>query len=150
MSVRRRGFALMDAILGGLLLAIALTAVLSLATRSMQMLREGEEEVVASALLDELLSMVLVEGPVDFPKLHDTSGRFDGPQSDWSFELLIEPQGLGDPWRVVATVRSPRGESYRCGTLIAPRPEDAPVVNRRPPQRIEREDRYEEQRQSIR
>lgn len=148
--MKRRGFALMDAILGGLLLAIALTGVLSLATRSMQMLREGEEEVIASVLLDELLSMVLVEGPADFPKLHDTAGRFDGPHSDWSFELLIESQGLGDPWRVVATVRSPRGESYRCGTLVAPRPENAPIVNRRPPQRIEREDRYEAQRQATR
>ncbi|MBX3354727.1 MAG: hypothetical protein KF724_03400 [Phycisphaeraceae bacterium] len=145
-----RGYALIDALLGGLLLAIALVAVLSLSARSLQMERAGEEEVVAASLLDEVLSLVLAEGPVDFPKVHDTAGRFDPPFGDWEFEVLIEAQGLGDPWRVLAIVRSPSGATYRCGTLLAPRPEDAPIIMRRPPQRLEREDRYEAARQSVR
>jgi len=149
-GLRRGGYALLDAMLGGLLLAVALTAVLSLAARSMQMERMGEEEVVAAALLDELLSMILVEGPVDYPKLHDTAGRFDAPFDQWEYEVLIEAQGLGDPWRVVASIRAPSGSHYTCGTLMAPRPEDTTPVVRRPPQRIEREDRYEAQRQIAR
>lgn len=146
----RRGFALLDALLGGLLLAIALAAVLSLAARSLQMERAGEEEVVAAALLDEALALVLVEGPVDYPKLHDTAGRFDPPFSDWEFEIVIEAQGLGDPWRVLAQVRSPSGNTYDCGTLMAPRPDEAPIVMRRPAQRLEREERYEAQQQIAR
>lgn len=146
----RRGFALIDAILGGLLLAISLTAVLSLAARSLQMERRGEHEVVAAALLDELLSMVLVEGPAEYQKLHDTNGRFDSPFEDWEFDIVIEAQGLGDPWRVTATVRDPQGGTHRCGTLIAPRLEHAPEPERRPVKRLEREERYEQQRQTTR
>lgn len=147
--VRRspRGYALLDAMLGGLLLAVALAAVLSLASRSMQMERAGEEEVAAAALLDEVLSMVLVEGPAEYPKRQDTAGRFDPPFSDWEYEVLIEPQGLGDPWRVLAQVRSPTGSTYKCGTLLAPTIEDVPVIIRKPPLPIEREDRYEAERQ---
>jgi len=147
-AVPRRGYALLDALLGGVLLAVALAAVLSLAARSMQMERAGEEEVVAAALLDEVLSMVLVEGPAEYPKRHDTSGRFDHPFSEWEYDIIIEPQGLGDPWRVTAQVRAPTGSTYDCDTLLAPHPDDVPVIIRRPPLRIEREDRYEAKRQS--
>ncbi|MBM4111836.1 MAG: hypothetical protein FJ253_00425 [Phycisphaerae bacterium] len=145
-----RGFALLDVILGGLLLAVALAAVLSLAARSLQMERRGEHEVVAAALLDGLLAMVVVEGPSEFTKLHDTNGRCDPPFDDWEFDIVIEAQGLGDPWRVTASVRDPAGGTHRCGTLVAPRLEQAPEPERQPPQRIEREDRYEQLRQTTR
>lgn len=146
----RRGFALIDAILGGVLLAVALAAILSLAARSLQMERRGESEVTAAALLDELLAMVLVEGPAEFQKVHDTSGRCDPPFDDWEYDIVIEAQGLGDPWRVTATVRDPAGSTHVCGTLIAPRNENAPEAERRPPKRIEREERYEQLRESAR
>lgn len=149
-AISPRGFALLDAILGGLLLAMALAAVLSLAARSLQMERRGENEVVAAALLDELLSMVLVEGPAEYPKRHDLAGRFDPPFDAWEYELQIEAQGLGDPWRVVALVRDPVGSVHRCGTLIAPRLDEVPEPARRPPKRIDREERIEQNRRTLR
>jgi len=112
--------------------------------------RRGEQEIIAAALLDGILSMVVVEGPAEYPKRHDMSGRCDAPFDAWEYEVTIESQGLGDPWRVLALVRDPSGATHRCGTLVAPRLDDVTVPVRRPPQRMEREERYEQIRQAGR
>lgn len=61
--LQRRGFALIDAIIGGALLALALTGVVTLSQRSLVMLQRGEREAIAASMLDELLSEVVTEGP---------------------------------------------------------------------------------------
>ncbi len=142
----RRGFAMLDAILGGVLLAVGLAAVVTLASRSLQMERRGEREVVAAALLDEILSEVLVEGPVDYPKVFDTAGACEAPFEDWEFEVVIEAQGLGDPHRVTAIVRDPAGGEHRCATLMAPRTNDEPRPTRKPTTPLDRDQRNEERR----
>lgn len=91
----RRGFAMLDAILGGVLLAVGLAAVVTLASRSLQMERRGEREVVAAALLDEILTEVLVEGPVDYPKVFDTAGACEARSRIGSSRWSSKPRASG-------------------------------------------------------
>lgn len=123
----RRGFALMDAIMGGVVLGIGLAVVLSLASKSLATQSKGQNQLVASWLVDEMLSMVLVEGPDVYPQLYPTEGRFDPPFDDYTFDLDIEDIGLGRPYLVTATVRWPQGRqdlAAQAQTYIAPRTGD--------------------------
>ena len=56
----------------------------------------GEKQLTASWLADELLSMVLVEGPDNYPKRNDTSGRFTAPFEGFSFETAYGVSEQGD------------------------------------------------------
>jgi len=140
----RRGFALIEVVIAGVILAVGLAGIINVSMRAMDMQRRGESEVIASSLLDGLLSQVLVDGVIEFPKLNATSGRFDAPFEDWEFEVLIDPEGLGDPYTVTAMVRDARGQAYTVETRIAPRRiaprlgED-PNPDRRPPEPFDRQ-----------
>ncbi len=59
----RKGFALVDVIVGGAMLGIGLGAIISVTARSLTQQSDGERRLVASWLADELLNMVLLEGP---------------------------------------------------------------------------------------
>lgn len=140
----RRGIALMEVIIGGIMLSVGLTAVLSLASRSISAQGLGERRVTASWLIDEMLSMVLVEGPVMYPKLHDTSGRFEAPFDAYQFEVDLEDQGIGEPFLVTATVRWSQGGALRqasAQTYISDRDED-PFEERAPLEPIDRIGRW--------
>jgi len=136
---RRRGFALVDAIVAGLLLAVGLAAIISLGSRALSLQQRGEREVVAASLLDEILATILMEGPADYPKLHAMSGVFDEPFGTFEYEVAIEDGAPGVPFRVVATVRHESGDSYRCETLIAPKLGEEPDPPRQPLEPIDRE-----------
>jgi hypothetical protein len=141
----RRGVVLMDAILAGVVLGIGLAVMLSLASRTVAMQGEGQRQIVAAWLVDELLSMVLVEGPVVYPQLYATHGRFDPPFEDYVFEVDIEDIGLREPLRVTATVRWAYGGGPLCQaqTYIAERQDD-PLEVREPLEPIDRLGRYYE------
>ncbi len=140
----RRGFALMEVVVAGMVLAIGLAAVLSLSTRSLAMQQRGERAIAAAALLDELLGMVLTEGPEDFSKLHDLAGRCDAPWADFDYEVRIDAGGLGDPHDVEAVVRDPTGREYRVFTKIAVRSGEEPNPDRAPEEPIDRRARDED------
>ncbi len=140
----RRGVALMDAIIGGVMLGIGLTVILSLASRAIAMQANGARQITAAWLADELLAMVLIEGPVDYPRLYATHGPFDFPFEDYEFDLDIEDIGVRQPLRVTATVRWPHGPNYRdvqVQTYIAQRMGD-PLQTRAPLEPIDRLGRY--------
>lgn len=144
MRRRRRGVALMDAIIGGVMLGVGLAVMLTLGTRSVAMQTDGQKRITASWLLDELLSMVVVEGPVFYPQLYATSGRFDPPFDDYDYDVSIEDIGLRKPFRVTATVRWAHGSSDRqvqAQTFIAQRLGD-PLPPRAPLEPIDRLGRY--------
>lgn len=138
-ALRRRGFALVDAIIAGILLAVGLAAIVSLGSRALSLQQRGEREIVAASLLDELLSTVLMEGPADYVKLHPTSGRFDEPFAAFEFEVLVEDGSAGVPFKVTAIVRHESGDSFLCETLIAPKLGDEPDPPRAPLEPIDRE-----------
>ncbi len=146
-SRSRRGFALMDVIVGGVMLGVGLGVVLTLASRALASQAQGERQLVAAWLLDELLAMVIVEGPVEFPHQHSTHGRFDPPFDGFEFDVNLENLGVGQPFRVTATVRWPRGREERqvqAQTYIAQRfvdPEN-PFEQRAPVEPIDRIGRW--------
>ena len=141
---RRRGFALIDVIVGGVMLGIGIAALISVTARSIAQQTEGEKQLVAAWLADELLNMVLVAGPVQYPKIHDTIGTFEAPFEKFQFEVAIQEQGPRQPLRVIAYVRWEvmRGEhEIAVETLIAARLEEEPTT-RIPLDIIDREGRY--------
>jgi hypothetical protein len=140
----RRGVALLDALLAGVMLAVGLAVILSLASRSIAAQASGQRQLVASWLIDEMLSMVVVEGPDVYPKLYATHGRFDEPFQDYEFDLDIKDIGLRLPYRVTATVRWEQAGHQRqvqTQTYISQRQSDVPEI-RTPPEPIDRLGRW--------
>jgi hypothetical protein len=101
---RRRGLALAEALLGGVLLAAGMTVVMSLSVRAMRAQVSGEKRMVAAWLADDLLNMVVAEGPANYERTFDTRGAFEAPFEDYAFELILEDLGRGVPWRATAVV----------------------------------------------
>jgi hypothetical protein len=147
---QRRGFALMDAVIAGVLLAIGMIAVLSVGGQAMTMQMRGEIDVRASAALDNLLSGVLTEGPEDYEQLYPLSGRFEDGSGfeDFEFVLAIERGGPGVPARVTARVRHEEGREYEIETSIAELRGEEPHPERLPPEPIDREARYAQRQQA--
>jgi len=140
---QRPGFALLDAILGGALLALGLAGVVTLSQRALAMLQRGEREAMAAAMLDDLLGQVVTEGPSDFARNRQVAGRLQPPWPDWEFRVDLEAGGLGDPVDVTATVIDPTGVTYRCATRVAPHDDRLPPEDRRPTEAIDRRLRWE-------
>jgi type II secretory pathway pseudopilin PulG len=143
----RRGWALIDVIVGGVILGIGLAAVISIAERSLAMQERSERELAAAQLLDGLLNEVRSTGVVEWQLGRATDGAFDAPFEEWKWELDIRKQGLGDPYEVTAIARDIRGTEYRVDTLMAPRPENTEEPTRAPTTPIDRQIRYDLQNQ---
>lgn len=138
----RRGFALIEVVIAGIVLAIGLSAVVSVAARSLADQQRGEHAVAAAALLDGILGQVLVDGPIDYPRINGTNGRCPDPWEDFEYEVRIEEANPGDACDVLAIVRDPTGREYRCATRIAPRRGEEPNPDRAPPEPVDREGRW--------
>jgi hypothetical protein len=148
----RRSFALIDVIVGSIMLAVGLAVIITSSSRSLSTQIDGEKQLAASWIADELLSMVVVEGPVNYPKLYDTAGACEAPYEDFDYELVLEDLGPWEPFRVTAYVRWPSGNGHKeiaVQTLIADRggdPEaDPPVEQRLPKEVLDRNARYFEE-----
>ena len=143
-GARRPGFALLDVVIAGVILAIGLATIFSITSKSLALQRDGEVRVMAAGMLDNLLSEVLLEGPADYPNLHSSSGRGEFPYEEFDFQVRISDPGVGEPYRVLATVTHETGRSFVCETLIAGKLGEEPDPIRLPQEPIDREARYEE------
>jgi hypothetical protein len=139
---RRRGIALIDAIVGGVMLGSGLAVLLTIMARSMNGQITGERRVTAAWLADEMLSLVLVEGPVEFPRVRDTEGRFAAPFEEFIYQIELEDAGRGNPHQVTCWVRwtDRPTDVVVVQTLIAPRLGD-PDQPRMPSERLDRDER---------
>ncbi len=142
----RGGWALIDVIVGGVILGIGLAAVISIAERSLAMQQRSEREIIAAQLLDGLLNEVLATGPVEWSMTRANDGRFDAPFETWDWQLDIKKQEVGDPYRVYATVHDDRGLAYEVETLMAPKLTDEEEPSRAPTTPIDRQGRYDKLR----
>lgn len=142
----RRGWALVDVIIGGVILAVGLAAVIGLVERSLAMQQRAEREMIAAHLLDGILNEVLALGPVDWMMNQSNEGDCDAPHDDWQWSITITKQGLGDPYRVLAVVTDRNGQEYTVDTLMAPRLTDAEDPAREPETPIDRQERYDAMR----
>ncbi len=140
----RSGFALLDVVIAGVILAIGLATIFSITSKSLKLQRDGEIRVMAAGMLDNILSEVLLEGPADYPDLHSSAGRGDFPYEEFEFRVRISDPGVGEPYLVLATVTHETGRSFECETLIAGKLGEEPDPIRIPQEPIDREARYEE------
>lgn len=134
---QRPAVVLVDVIVGTIILAIVLGAVLSLASRALAMQGDARRLQVVAMLLDEQLALVLARGPDDYRRSFPTKGSCDAPFQQYAYELEFEGGAAGDPYLVRATIRWLEGSRPRalsCETLIAPRLGDDPDPDRTPPQ----------------
>ena len=150
----RHGVVLLEVIAAAIVLAVGMTVVISLSTQSMGRQIQGERRMTAAWLADELLSMVVVEGPRNFanaepmgwigPDARD--GFFPPPFDDFSYELDLEAVGDYQPYKVTATVKwldGTRQKSLAINTRIAPRHgEEEEEPPREPVEPLDRESRY--------
>lgn len=137
----RRGVALIDAIIGAVVLGVALAAIIGLGGQAVRSQSEGEEMQVAAMLADEQLNLILARGPDDYAKRYPVKGPCDGPFSRYSYELSFAG-GTGGPYQVRATINWINGATERSiniETLIAPRAGDDPDPVRQPDQPVERQ-----------
>ena len=141
-----RGFALMDVIIGAAILGIGLAVVISMSSQSLGRQAEGEKQITASWLADELLTMVLVEGPDIYEKVHPATGRCEPPFDEFTYEIELEDDGELFPVHAIATIswEAVGGKhSSVIETYIARR--FGEPVPRIPAQPVDREARYWEE-----
>ncbi|MEE2719707.1 MAG: hypothetical protein VX727_07970 [Planctomycetota bacterium] len=150
----RHGVVLLEVIVAAIVLALGMTVVISLSTQSMSRQIQGERRMTAAWLADELLSMVVVEGPRNFANAEPMGwigedardGYFPPPFDDYSYELDLEAVGDYQPYMVTATVKwmdGVRQKSLAINTRIAPRQgEEEEELPREPIEPLDRESRY--------
>lgn len=137
----RRGVILIDAIVGSVLLAIALSVVLGLAARALRSQAQGDRLTEVATLLDEQLNLILMRGPDNYRRRFETRGTCDEPFEAYRFELEFSGGTGGDPYEVTATVLwdTPTGErSASIQTSMAPRLGDEPDPIRTPIEPVSR------------
>lgn len=139
---RARGFALLDAVVGGVLLGLGLTAVIGLTASAISSQRQGERLQVAAMLADERLELVLALGPDGYASELPTRGKCEEPFEAYRFEVDIAEQGDPAPYLIRCTITWPAvGEdrSLIIETLMAPRRGDEPDPDRQPDETVGRE-----------
>ncbi|MFG0291685.1 MAG: hypothetical protein ACIAQF_03265 [Phycisphaerales bacterium JB065] len=140
-SRTRGGFILLDAIVGSVLMAVALVVVIGLNSSALKAQRDGEFRQDAAMLADELLEQVVAVGPDQFRRVFGERGNCEPPFENYQYEVQIRSVGAGDPYTVTATVMwndlgQPR--QFVVETLIAPRLGDDPDPIREPESTMER------------
>jgi Tfp pilus assembly protein PilV len=135
----RRGVVLVDAIIGAVLLGLALVAIIGLGGRALSLQARGQDLQIAAMLLDEQLNMVLMRGADNYTSRFSARGPCDAPYQDFSYELTFSGGSGGQPYLVRATVswnRAGRTLSESIETCVAPRSDEEP--DRRPGQTVNR------------
>ncbi|MFM9959473.1 MAG: hypothetical protein ACKVZJ_15560 [Phycisphaerales bacterium] len=140
-SQRRPGFALVDAIVGGILLGLALVSIIGLTGSALSAQGKGEQLATAAALADERLNLVLATGVEGYSSVFPLKGPCDAPFEDFNYEVSIVSRGDSDPFLVKAEIRwqsAGRAQSLAVETLIAPRLGDNPDPDRKPTETLDR------------
>lgn len=136
-----RGIVLIEAIVGSVLIGVALAVIVGLGARAISQQAEGEQLRIAAMMLDEQLNLVLARGPDQYESRFGLTGVCDPPFATFRYELSIEGGVGGRPYDVTATVFWLAGGAQRsesASTLIAPRLGDEPDPDRRPTEEVSR------------
>ena len=140
---KHRGLALLDVIVGSAMLAVGLAVVISMSSRSLSRQANAEQQITASWLADEILSMILVVGPDEYAKTYPDRGRFQPPFDRFYFVIEIEDESIYRPLKAAATISWDAvggSHSIQMETMIARRHGD--IVARIPAEPVNREERY--------
>ncbi len=137
----RTGIALVDIVVGTVLLAITIAVLLGLLSRATANQTLGEQMQTAAMLIDEQLNLVLARGPDNYAARFPAEGVFEPPFDGFQYRLTFAGGSSGDPYRVTATVlwsAAGRPMSASVETLIAPRLGENTDPDRAPQQAVER------------
>lgn len=140
-TVRRRAFALIEALAASVVLGLGLVAVMGLTARAIAAQTRGEQIAIAAMLADERLNLVLAAGIEGYGSVFPMRGQCEAPFEAYSFEVVIRESGTGDPALVAAEIFWRSGGERRSilvETLIAPRLGDEPDPDRRPDETVDR------------
>ena len=88
-----RGFALVDAVVGGILLSLVLMTTISMVGRSVSEQRRGERTADASRLADETLELLAGVGPDRFPDVVGMRGVYEEPFDGYEYEVELDTLG---------------------------------------------------------
>jgi len=136
-----RAIVLIEAIVGSVLIGVALAVIVGLGARAISQQAEGEQLRIAAMMLDEQLNLVLARGPDQYESRFGLAGVCDPPFATFRYELSIEGGVGGRPYDVTATVTWMAGGAQRSesvSTLIAPRQGDEPDPDRRATEEVSR------------
>lgn len=134
---------------GGMLLAIGLAVVLSVGSRAISNQTEGEHRLQASWLADEILSMILVEGPDKYPHLYDMNGQFEAPFDQFFYDINIDDRGVTLPSFVSVQITWPGARTpVVIDTYIAKR-QGEQLQPREPIEEIDRQQRWEDYHDAL-
>jgi len=139
---RARAFILVDVLVASVLLAIALSVIVSLSNTALSSQAMGEQIGIAASLADEQLNLVLMRGPDKYGSSHPTEGACEAPFEMFRYRLEFSEGDAGNPYLVAVRIEwtSPRGpQSIRVETRIAPRLGDEPDPERKPAEAVLRE-----------
>lgn len=138
----KRAFILADVLVAAVLLAIALSVIVSMSGSALSSQAMGEQISTAASLADEQLNLVLLRGPDDYASRYTAEGPCEAPFEMYRYKLEFEDGEAGNPYAVTARIEwnSPRGpQSIRVETRIAPRLGDEADPERRPEESVLRE-----------
>jgi hypothetical protein len=102
--VRRAGVALLDAIVGAVILGLALTMIIGLSGQALRSQAMGERIATAATLADEQLSLVLARGPDEYAKSFPIEGACDEPFGEYRFKLTLSAATASEPYVVRCTI----------------------------------------------
>ena len=141
MNNPRRGIALVDVIVGTIMLGVVLVVVIGISTSALGAQDEGERLQTVAMLLDEQLNLVVMRGPDQYQSRFGSGGACDAPFEKYRYTVEISGGSSGDPYSVKATILwTDRGRerSESVETLVAPRLGDDPDLDRKLGKPIER------------
>ncbi len=135
--VVRRGFLLVDVIVGTVLLGIALGGILAVSVRALSMQREAADLRQAGMVADEVMSTIHAYGTEEYTQVLRPRGRAGEPFERFEYEVDVDNGRSGEANEVNIRVwwQSATGHprSFVLDALIAPRLGDQPDPNRQPP-----------------
>lgn len=120
----RRALALVDIVVGVVLLGIIVVTLLNLMSRSVSAQTMGEQMQTAAMLIDEQLNLVLARGPDNYASRFPAEGVCEAPFESFRYRLDFAGGSGGTPYTVKATVFWINGGRERSETieaLVAPR-----------------------------
>lgn len=136
-----RCFVLLDALVGVIVLGVALAGVMGLSAAAVRSQAIGEELQIASMIADEQLELVCAVGTDAFVAEFGQRGRAEAPWQNYEWTVDIKRGEVADPDFVTVTVSWERisgTRSITVETLIAPRMGDDPDPDREPEQSLGR------------
>jgi hypothetical protein len=100
----RAGFTLIEAIAGAGILAFAVIMLVAGTTRALAGARLNRQRELAAALLDRQLAMIDYIGIEEFIELGQMEGEFDEFEGEYVWEVAVEPELIGNLYKVSMTV----------------------------------------------